>query len=353
MRAEAIEHLSGRLELKSHHLLQHHERHILNRLDKLDNTQAKFNSSLANIQLLLDFLLVVGLCVLTVMVFSSVQKQIIDGPIAIMLVLLFLGIAEVLQSLPSQFGAWGKTDYSAQRISPHNENMAAIKEPNKEVVKSIQITLSQHPNIAISHLKPLHISLNENQWLLISGRSGTGKSTLANLLTGVTDCSENSQSEMSMMVNGNLQVDDSNVAHWYASIAYLTQNNSVLTGTLAYNLSIGLRDITKDRIWQVLKMVELDTWANKLKHGIDTWLGETGDQISGGQARRITLARLLLRDPQLVVLDEPFNGIDALMAARIWDNLSEWLKNRTLVLLSHERPSYLSAEDVIPHLSLD
>jgi ATP-binding cassette subfamily C protein CydC len=195
--------------------------------------------------------------------------------------------------------------------------------------------------------------LNKNELLLISGRSGAGKSTLANILTGMTDCTDIKQSIRSVVADGNPQPVDLGVANCYSSIGYVTQSNSVLTGTLAYNLSLGLGDICEDKLWAVLQMVELDLWAHKLKNGIDTWLGDTGDQISGGQARRVTLARLLLRDPQLVVLDEPFNGIDALMAARIWHNISNWINQRSVVLLSHERPAYLSNEIAIKHLSLD
>jgi ATP-binding cassette subfamily C protein CydC len=353
MRADVIEHLSGRLELKSHKLLQHHERHILKRLDELDDTQASMFSRIANIQLLLDFLMVAGLSVLTIVVLYSVQIQVIDGAVAVMLVLMFLGLTEVLQSLPSQFGAWGKTYFSARRLRPESDNVTAIKEPNKYPAKTLTFTLNQHPNIAISQIKPLDVVLNENELLLISGRSGAGKSTLANMLTGMTDCADIKQSITSLVVDGNAQSIDLGVANWYSSIGYVTQSNSVLTGTLAYNLALGLGDIPEDKLWTVLQMVELDVWAHKLKNGMDTWLGDTGDQISGGQARRVTLARLLLRDPKLVVLDEPFNGIDALMAGRIWQNISTWLNQRTVILLSHERPTYLPADVVIQHVRLD
>lgn len=353
MRADVIEHLSGRLELKSHHLLQHHERHILKRLDELDQTQTRMFSRIANVQLLLDFLMAAGLSVLAIVVLYSVQMQIIDGAVAVMLVLMFLGLTEVLQSLPSQFSAWGKTYFSAKRIRPESCHVTVIKQPRKHPAKSLTVTLNNHPNIAISQVKTLDVELNENELLLISGRSGAGKSTLANILTGMTDCADNKQSIAAIVVDGQAQPVDLGVANWYPSLGYLTQSNSVLTGTLAYNLSLGLGDISEDKLWLVLQMVELDAWAQTLIHGLDTWLGDTGDQVSGGQARRITLARLLLRDPKLVVLDEPFNGIDTFMAARIWHNISSWLKQRTVILLSHERPAYLSSDAVIQLLRLD
>jgi ATP-binding cassette subfamily C protein CydC len=169
----------------------------------------------------------------------------------------------------------------------------------------------------------------------------------------MTDCADIKQNITTIEDAGPPQAVDIAGENCYPSIGYVTQSNSVLTGTLAYNLTLGLGDISDDKLWTVLQMVELGAWAQQLKNGLDSWLGDTGDQISGGQARRVNLARLLLRDPKLLVLDEPFNGIDALMAARIWHNISSWLNQRTVVLLSHERPSYLPTDGVIQQLPLD
>ncbi len=99
-------------------------------------------------------------------------------------------------------------------------------------------------------------------------------------------------------------------------------------------------------------MVELDAWVETLSDGLYSWLGETGAQVSGGQSRRITLARLLLRNPELVILDEVFNGLDESMAYRIWHNISPWLEQRKVVVLSHEFPNRLLQETHTNHIKL-
>lgn len=359
MRSDVIEHLNGKLELQSRKLLHYHERHIMNRLQRLDVIQSQLNARVANIQLLLDFLIASVLCVLAITALNSVQASIIDGPVAVMLVLMFLAIAEALQILPSQFSTWGKTHYCAQRLKPEyesnqtSETCNTTQRPKADPTKCLTITVQDHPNIESSKIKPLEIVLKEHELLLISGRSGTGKSTLANMLTGITDCSDMTVGITSIMLNNSIKLSHLVDADWYLNIGYATQNNSVMAGTLRYNLSVGLDTISEEKLWAVLAMVELDAWAKKLKHGIETWLGETGDQVSGGQARRITLARLLLRDPHFVVLDEPFNGIDTIMAKRIWFNMSSWLNQRTVLLFSHERPAYFQSDITINHLNLD
>jgi ATP-binding cassette subfamily C protein CydC len=117
-------------------------------------------------------------------------------------------------------------------------------------------------------------------------------------------------------------------------------SNSILAGTLGYNLALGLETAVEEDIWAVLSLVELDEWAKALLKRLHSWLGETGSKISGGQARRICLARLLLREPALVVLDEPFNGIDEEMAATIWANIQP----------SHCLIKYHTTYSSLPHL---
>ncbi|MFT5925079.1 MAG: ABC-type multidrug transport system fused ATPase/permease subunit [Paraglaciecola sp.] len=104
----------------------------------------------------------------------------------------------------------------------------------------------------------------------LSGRSGVGKSTFANILTGMTDCTDIKQRIRSVVANGNPQPVNLGVAICYPSIGYVTQSHSVLTGTLAYNLSLWLGDISEDKLWAVLQMVQLDLWAHKLNNWIDT-----------------------------------------------------------------------------------
>ena len=81
-------------------------------------------------------------------------------------------------------------------------------------------------------------------------------------------------------------------------------------------------------IWSVLKTVELYEWAINLPDSLNYWLGETGGIVFGGQARRICLARLLLRSPELVILDEPFSNLDESMGCRVWANMAPWLAKK-------------------------
>ena len=104
---------------------------------------------------------------------------------------------------------------------------------------------------------------------------------------------------------------------------------------------MGYSAISEAEIWLALKIVELDDSVKAPPGGLNFWLGETGGNVSWGQARRLSLARLLLCHPQLTILDEPFNGIEDKMAARIWHNMLPRVRTKMLALLTYERSDYL------------
>jgi ATP-binding cassette subfamily C protein CydC len=350
LRAELISHLQGAFELKAQGLMQMHESIILQKLAALNQIQSKLNARTANLQLMLDVCLGLSLIALVFVALHAVNSAQIEGPIAVLLVMMFIGTAEILQSIPLQFSTWGKTDFAAQRLSELMNEKQKPRATTISAIDSISVNLSNQLKISASHSKLLTFDLKQKNMLVIAGRSGSGKSTLANLLSAMEPV-DNSAS--SILINGELPINNIELGSWQAHLAYLEQSNAILAGTLGYNLSLGLDNLSEDRIWSVLKVLELDEWARELSSGLNTWLGETGGRVSGGQARRICLARILLREPDLVILDEPFNGLDKQMAARIWTNASPWLAQRKVILLSHEKPEFLTKAQHVTLISLD
>lgn len=349
-RAHIIEHLQGGFELQSMGLMQQHENKISTRLKTFYNIQQKLNSNIANIQLFLDLILAVTMAVIIYIGLHAVNANLIEGPIAIMLVMLILGVSEVLQNTPTQFGTWGRTRYCANRLAglTHASNIQEHT-TTLDSLNKIDVNIRQNPRVPISHDKTISFTLSGKQLLNIQGRSGSGKSTIAKLLIGTESTNQNN----AITVNADIPLNLINSDDWYSAVCYLEQDNTILAGTLGYNLALGIQTISEQEIWSVLKMVELFDWANALPEGLNAWLGEGGGKVSGGQARRIGLARLLLRNPELAILDEPFNGIDDQMATRIWHNILPWVNARMLVLLTHEQPNYLNTVNEAIEACLD
>ena len=341
LRAEIISHLRGAFSLNPAGLMTEHQQQIKKQHALIYSYQSRLNERLANIQLVLDICLGLGLIIAVLLGLQLVHHNIIGGPSAIMFGLLFLGVSELIQSLPEQFSVWGKTEHAAQRLY----KLIDVKPPQQQLsidaVEHVKLKISKQPLITKSIDTPLNVSLAAHEQLLITGRSGSGKSTLAKYILGIEQVNEYSQ-----VTFNSVDVSAISESSLAACVGYLPQQSEVLAGTIYFNLTLGLTNVDEKRIKQVLVELELWDWIDALPEGIHTWLGETGEQLSGGQARRLCLARLLLRNYDLLILDEPFNGLDSAMTQRIYHNTKQHLSARKSILILHEAPAFIDTKQV-------
>ncbi|MGO4893703.1 amino acid ABC transporter ATP-binding/permease protein [Flavobacterium sp. W21_SRS_FM6] len=356
-RGQAIEHLQGQLVLQSMGANDLHQRHLLDTIEQFGEIQRRLNHGVQNIQLMHSLLLGMTIVALSLSAFWGVEQGFFDGPIAILLILAAVGIVELLQSVPAQFIQWGKTTYAAERLyllaSPPQQKSNQVQQLAKALLPTKQITsplhqvhlsVSNHPYIPASVDEPIAFTINSTDKLLIIGKSGRGKSTLGDLISGQADTLNSTTTHCEILVN-NIPLHTDNIKSWQQSLGYLSQQNSILADTLYANLTLGQPEVGLAQIHAALDIVELRDWALSLPKQLDTWLGDTGNKLSGGQARRICLARVILKSPQFLLLDEPFNGVDSSMAARIWQNLTPWLQDKCLVLMMHEKPLFWTLSD--------
>jgi ATP-binding cassette subfamily C protein CydC len=341
-RSQTIEHLQGQLELQAAHLQQADQARLVSSLSKIGESQLKLNRHIANAQLIVNIchgMLVIAMAIAALFAY---QNQFVSGPVAVMLFLAVFGLGELLLNLPGQLGQWGRTRYAAERLQPLAEHAASEKSTLAEIER-LSMMLADHPKVISSIDTAFAFELNPSECLLISGHSGSGKSTIANIIAGL-EIPDSYITPYQLLINGiPLRIEQTQA--WHKQIGYLTQQNSIIAATLYSNLTLGLNEIDEHQLWQALTLVELDDWAKQLPKGLHSWLGDTGSQLSGGQARRICLARLLLKESKLILLDEPFNGIDLVMAERIWQRLYPQCKDKMLIVLMHDRPAFFPTID--------
>ena len=132
-----------------------------------------------------------------------------------------------------------------------------------------------------------------------------------------------------------------------ARLGYLTQHTDLFSGTIAGNLRVACPDASDARLWSLLEALALDEFVAGCPNGIDTWIGESGLEVSGGQARRLALGRVMLREATIVVLDEPLSGLDEGTAAHVSLTIKRWLAGRTAIVLGHEPSAIPSVERVL------
>ena len=125
------------------------------------------------------------------------------------------------------------------------------------------------------------------------------------------------------------------VAQLHQRIAFLTQDAPVFLGTIRSNLLIADAEANDDQLWQVLDSARLGDFVRSLEAGLDTWTGETGRTLSAGQARRLCLARALLSPAQVLVLDEPTQGLDRAVEQAFMADLMTATEGRTVIMVTH------------------
>ena len=177
-------------------------------------------------------------------------------------------------------------------------------------------------------LEKISINIKKNEIIGIVGKSGSGKSTFLDLLVGLLKPS-----------NGSIKVDNIDISDgyesWQKKIGYISQNVHILDDTLKNNILFGSDLVSEKKIFEVLKIVQLDNFVQSLPDGINTVLGEMGSQISGGQSQRLSIARCLYRDPEILIFDEATSALDIDTENEILKIFKEKFSNKTIIMVSH------------------
>jgi len=178
-------------------------------------------------------------------------------------------------------------------------------------------------------LKNISFAVNKGEWLLITGPSGSGKSTIANLLLGFYEPEA-----------GNVLLDDRKLNEIDKEIlrsntGYVGQEAVLFEGTIQENILISGKQPGNAELDRILKTCMADGFINELPEGLDTNIAERGVTLSAGQRSRIAIARALVIDPAILILDEANSMLDEELETGLWKNLYEYRKNKTTVIFSH------------------
>lgn len=225
------------------------------------------------------------------------------------------GLMEIVSMLVGEPLAYGRSINAKERVNGLlGEQIMAKKQPLNDNPTIVLKNLSVKMPSAILGAENLNATLIPNKPTLIIGASGAGKSTLLATLAG-----EVPRMSGEILVNG-VDIDGVDFGN---SFGFLGQTVDIFDQTLADNLRLGKPSATDDELWAVLDKVNLSEWAKSQPKGLDTPLGEYGMAISGGQGRRVALARLLLSPKKVLLLDEPFAGLDSTTRQIVWQSLSD------------------------------
>ncbi|HEX7868222.1 MAG TPA: thiol reductant ABC exporter subunit CydC [Variovorax sp.] len=332
LRARAVDLVSGQTDLVMAGRIDAQRESLMNAdahlakadlaLNKLE-AAAGFAYGSAGTLTLVGVLLAVGLLV---------GEGVIGAPAAALALLVALTATEPFAALRRGALDAGRTWLAVRRLAPRmkseaDEPAVTTSEPDATFALQLKGVTVAHDGSRTPVLSDLTLTLNEGERVALIGASGAGKSTLLAAVAGeITPRSGGVHAQ---------------------PICLLTQRTELFQDSLRDNLRLAAPDATDDQLHAVLRAAGLEDDVRALATGLDTRLGEGGLGLSGGQSRRLALARLLLRPVPLWLLDEPTEALDAAVAHDVLHRLARHAGSRTLLIATHLRREAALADRLV------
>ncbi|WP_414840135.1 ABC transporter ATP-binding protein [Carnobacterium sp. TMP28] len=203
-----------------------------------------------------------------------------------------------------------------------------------------EVTFS-YPDSKQLSLKNIHLEIPKNTTLGIVGRTGSGKTTLIRQLLKEYPSGEG------FISIGGVPIDTVELNQLSSKFGYVPQEHILFSGTIRENISFGRKNASEKEINEALHLANFDRDIIKMPNGLDTQIGEKGISLSGGQKQRIAIARALIKNSDILILDDSLSAVDAETEKIILTNLKQYRKNKTTLIITHRLSSVYHAKQII------
>ncbi|NKX87332.1 ABC transporter ATP-binding protein [Nocardia coubleae] len=200
-------------------------------------------------------------------------------------------------------------------------------------------TLDTRGGVEVLH--DVSLRAEPGQLVALVGSSGAGKSTIAQLVSRLYDVDSGA-----VRLNGT-DVRELTTESIQRAVGLVTQDGHLFHDTIRANLLLARPEATEDELWDALHRARLGDLADSLTDGLDTVVGERGYRLSGGERQRLTIARLLLKQPRVVILDEATASLDSTSEAAVQEALTEALTGRTALVIAHRLSTIRAADQIL------
>lgn len=199
----------------------------------------------------------------------------------------------------------------------------------------------RYPDTNIQALNDVSFKLNKGETLAILGKTGSGKSTILDLIGRLYDVQDGQ-----ILIDGT-QIDQLNLTDLRRSIGYVPQEAFLFSDTIKSNIMFGKEDATEEDVIAAAKNADVHKNIKKFSKGYDTILGERGITLSGGQKQRISIARAIIKEPQILLFDDCLSAVDTETEEKILKNLVKVTEGKTTIIVSHRVSSAKNADKII------
>ncbi len=211
-------------------------------------------------------------------------------------------------------------DSNSKKIDISIQNLGFSYNEDKEVLKNISFNIKSGEKVAII------------------GASGSGKTTIANIISGFY--SKNSGD----IFYNNISIDDLNRQNLRENIFLVLQMPILFNNSLRFNITMGNENINDDEIFKALKIAQLYETVENMPNGLETLVGKHGIRLSGGQRQRLSIARMIIANPSVVIFDESTSALDVHTEVKLFTQLEEFLKEKTVITIAHRLSTVKNAD---------
>ena len=215
--------------------------------------------------------------------------------------------------------------YTLQRVS------------GKVVFENVSVNYGRDENA----IKGIDFKVEPGEMVALLGGPGSGKSTIAHVIPRFYDVATGS------IKLDSIDVRDATLASLRSNVGIVMQDVFVFAASIKENIAYGLDEIDEDRVVHAAKIAQLHDFIEGLSNGYDTWVGERGITLSGGQRQRLAIARTILLDPPILILDDSTSSVDMETEARLQEALNDVMKGRTTFVIAHRLSTVRSANLIL------
>ena len=270
----------------------------------------------------------------------------ITADLLIVFVTVFARLIPPVQAFINAVFSIQKGNVSARRVFEIIDAEEIIVEKTDAVQKKEFNKHIEFKNVSFGYddhlvLKNINFELLKGKSLAIVGNSGSGKTTLTNLLPRFYDCTDGE-----VTIDG-LDVRDMVISDVRGLMAIVSQENILFNDTVYSNISFGATHYSHKEVEDATRIANAHEFIMQMPEGYQTIIGDNGVKLSGGQKQRLSIARAVLRNPSILILDEATSSLDNESEKLVQDAISELMKNRTSIIIAHRLSTIINADEIM------
>ena len=264
----------------------------------------------------------------------------------ILYIVFFTQVIQPAKSLSASFYNMQKGSAAISRIEEILQAPVNVDEnKNGKQISSFSHSI-EFKNVEFAYddhviLKNIYLTIEKGKTIALVGSSGAGKSTLADLIPRFHD-----------VTNGELLIDGINIKDYSLQsvrdlMGIVTQEPILFNDTIANNIALGIENVSKDKIIEAATIANAHQFISQKEEGYETNIGDRGNKLSGGERQRITIARAVLKNPPILILDEATSSLDTESERLVQDAINKMMQNRTTIVIAHRLSTIRYADEII------